>query len=189
MGRVSKSFALLLVSMFLIVSLAATTFAEQGGGDLVTTLVSPSQTKNTITLLWTPFPTREQNWIFIGYEVFCLKSPDGYHSFWQSCWKSAKYASPQVNVTIISGLSPNTTYYFKVVPYGFDSYGHNGFPASNTLDVETQPTTTPSPTPSLTPAPTPTVPEFSWLIVLPLFVILLFVELKFKSKSRIFDLG
>ena len=139
MGKVSRSLALLLFSMFLIVSLDATTFAAQtswmmlnslGSGNFVTTLISPLQTENTITLSWTPFPASEQHWPFNGYEVFCSESSSG---GWQSCWKSAKYVGPQVNGTIISGLSPNTTYYFKVLPSGFDSYGHSGFQESNIL--------------------------------------------------------
>ncbi len=177
MGRVSKSFALLIVSMFLIVSLAATTVAEQGGGNFFTTLISPSQTENTITLSWTPLPAHERNWLFNGYEVFCLKSVEGWQSlrqtWWQSCWKSEYGSSPQNNVTIIRGLSPNTTYYFKVVPHGFDSYGHGPFPESNILEVKTQPAITPSSTQTPSPTPTPTIPEFSWLMIPLLFLSIL----------------
>ena len=41
--------------------------------------------------------------------------------------------------------------------------------------------------PTTTPAPTSSVPEFSWLMILPLFAIMLFAAMKFKTKSRNLD--
>ncbi len=38
-------------------------------------------------------------------------------------------------------------------------------------------------TPSPTPTPTPTVPEFSWLVVLPMFAIMLFIAIKLKQRK------
>jgi hypothetical protein len=47
-----------------------------------------------------------------------------------------------------------------------------------------QPFLTPTPTPtSLTPTPTPTVPEFSWLIILPLFFLSLFIGLMIRKRK------
>jgi hypothetical protein len=39
-------------------------------------------------------------------------------------------------------------------------------------------------TPSPTPTPAPTVPEFSWLAILPLFAAMLILAIKFKRSSR-----
>ena len=63
---------------------------------------------------------------------------------------------------------------------------------STSIDQTVQPTTSPSATPdqtqpasssSLTPTPTHAVPESSWLAVLPLFLSVLFIAVKFKHRK------
>jgi hypothetical protein len=44
---------------------------------------------------------------------------------------------------------------------------------------------TPSPSASQTPAPSPTVPEISWLAILPLFAVMLFVVVKFRHQKTL----
>jgi hypothetical protein len=39
------------------------------------------------------------------------------------------------------------------------------------------------PTPSITLTPSPTVPEFSWLTILPLFVSALFIAVKLRHRK------
>lgn len=178
MSIARKSFALVLVCMFLYVSFAADAL---GVGNPQITLISTSQTEHTITLSWTPpFPAVEQK-PFKGYEIF-RKTSDG----WFSYWRSPKDASYEDNVAIIKGLSQNTTYYFKVVSYVFDSSGlHSVAPESNLLEVKTLPATTPlsTPTPVTTPNSTPTVPELPWFVVVPLLVVLFSVALLVKHRK------
>jgi hypothetical protein len=45
------------------------------------------------------------------------------------------------------------------------------------------PTLTPTPVPTSTLTPTPTVPEFSWLIILPLFISILFITISFRKRK------
>ncbi len=73
-------------------------------------------------------------------------------------------------------------------PYVIDENNIDHYPLMNQADI-VSPVPTPSPTATSTLSPTPisTVPEFSWLMILPLFAIMLFAAMKFKNRSRNLD--
>jgi hypothetical protein len=52
-----------------------------------------------------------------------------------------------------------------------------------TLSPTAIPSPSPLPTPSITLTPSPTVPEFSWLTILPLFVSALFIAVKLRHRK------
>ena len=78
-----------------------------------------------------------------------------------------------LGIDVISGLSDGnhslTVYNGYVDPHG--QFFENGDPVTVYFYIETSSTT-------------PTIPEFSWLMILPLFAIMLFAVMKFKTMSR-----
>jgi hypothetical protein len=91
----------------------------------------------------------------------------------------------QANITIDGDFVPRelTIGNHNMMFYARDTSGNTGFQKVG-FDVE-------SPTTlgffmdglALTPTPTPTVPEFSWLMILPLFLSLFFIVVLFRKRK------
>jgi hypothetical protein len=79
-------------------------------------------------------------------------------------------------------MEPSETYIFPVaeaeLPYYAIATGY-------VTNISAPVSLTPSPKPSATLTPSPTIPEFSWLAILPLFVSLLFCVVLVRFKDRI----
>lgn len=94
------------------------------------------------------------------------------NSNYEDIWTSTD--SQQITTTV-TNLSSSTKYYFYIL--ASDYFGGE---FSNIVEVQTLPSPTSSPT--IAPTSTPTVPEFSWMMILPLFLSTLFVAVLVRSR-------
>jgi hypothetical protein len=96
-----------------------------------------------------------------------------------------------IQVEALEGYTSETSYdaHIMFVYAGFTFYGQeSGWSNTQTVSIgETSASASPSPAPTLNPTststPTLTVPEFSWLAVLPLFAAMLFVAIKLRHRK------
>lgn len=108
------------------------------------TLNSPAQTETTVTLSW----TRSDDWLFKDYKVTYATSVNGPYTTVTTITDPAKTSY------VVTGLYPNTDYYFIVQ----DSGTAVGTTPSNTLQVRT----TPNPQISIT-SRTATTVSLQWI--------------------------
>ncbi len=180
MGKISKSFAL----MFLLVFVASVIALPQNvKAPLTISLNATEITDTSVTLYWTsdkppasfvPIPGHpffDYYTLRMSNKTFDPQTPLYGVSNYEDIWTST---DSQQTITTIANLSSSTTYHFYIL-----AADYLGGAFSNIVEVQTLPSPTSSPTPTSTasPSPTPTVPEFPWLAILPLFLSMLSIAL------------
>jgi hypothetical protein len=185
MNRLSKLFALMCLVFFIaslvVLSQNVKALPEPSHLNPSLTLNVLKITDTTVTLSWTKdqlpeefVPFHPQVPYFNSYtlrtspQALDYQYPYGYSTY-KDVWSTSDVNQ---TTTTLTNLTSSTKYYFFI--FSSDYFGGE---FSNMVEVQTlpSPTSLPTPTPTLTPTSTPTVPEFSWLAILPLFITFLFV--------------
>jgi len=163
MGIIGKSFTLILILIIVTSSLSLLA-------------IKPVFAQS----LYSPTPTPYE-------QVFSYLFPDGYefsYEIGQAQDKTDYIIAPLVMDNpypieisfyeqLPNGTQNNVTHIFPIHAYG-SMYFSTSYPMNITFtELTNQPT--PTPTSSINPTTTPTVPEFSWLAILPLLVSMLLV--------------
>jgi hypothetical protein len=190
MGRISKNFSLifiLILTFSILTMIVAQTVEAQIGVDVrfnaesLTTVVNqPIEFTATATMGTPPY---SYQW----YTQLWSKDP------------KAPAANPDGPIVTVSGATFSTFNFTESSPglYGIsirvsDSANKSVYdvfqPGGIWVTVLSSPTPSPNPstatpTPTPTPSPTPTVPEFSWLVLLPLMMVILFIAVKLRHRK------
>lgn len=195
MGRISKSFALMVlvlsISSFLALPQNVKALPEPTPNFNPTlTLNVTKVTDTTATLSWTSdqppagFVSVSGVPYFNNYILrISNKTLDNQypytHSNYEDIWTTT---DNQQTTTTVTNLSSSTKYYFYILA---SDYFGGAF--SNIVQVQTLPSHTSSPTPTQTAStsnPTPSIPELSWLMVVPLLLSVFSVAVIVKLRHR-----
>jgi hypothetical protein len=199
MGTKSKSFALMILVLFIASFLAL----PENGKALPepTPNLNPTLTLNvteitdtTVTLSWTKdqvpagfVPFHPQVPYFNNYILrVSNKTLDSQYpytsSIYEDIWTSK---DSQQTTTTVTNLSSSTKYHFYIL--ASDYFGGE---FSNIVEVQTLPSLASSPTPTSTTSmstPTLSIPELSWLMVVPLLLSVFSVVVIVRHRKTIFQ--
>jgi hypothetical protein len=115
----------ILSSIILLLFVISICLTNTALGAASVTLSSPAQTETTVTLAW----TKSDDWLFTNYKVTYSTSVNGPYT------TLATITNKETTAYAVTGLSPNTDYYFIIQ----DSGTGVGTTPSNTRQVKTKP--------------------------------------------------
>jgi hypothetical protein len=154
---------LIAIALLLVVSLPCLINTALGASTFTPTLSVTGITQNSVSLSWSIYDGD----IYQSYTMYMSLSGDNgtFTEIWNSGYSLNNSTAYWLNnSTLVTKLKPNTTYYFCVVDAGYYATSTSNIIKVTTLEA---PTTT---SPSSSPSPTPSVPEFSYLTILPILL-------------------
>lgn len=191
------------IGILCLIALIVLSFTNMVNGASPVALSLTVQTQTSVSLSW----TLSRNGL-PGYEVIygvqLYMSSTGINGTYTNVWE---IVNTQVSSTSVNDLSPGTSYCFYTVADGFAGYYDSntiqvttsGNPQANSPTPTSTPAATPTPTPTPSPTPTqtfattpstiltqtltPTVPELSWIVIVPLFLSVLSIAVSLRYRK------